>query len=126
VHHQKDRPYPQSLKKCCPLGAELHFADCYDKIRRTHKTDYAPEQFTVVVPKHRLEKRALFNIFRHLQHGTRRHQVAHNFQSQIKSSGNVKRTAAIQSLFATAKRNQLNPAAWLTDVIEKLLPFCRL
>ena len=31
-----------------------------------------------------------------------------------------KRAAAIQSLFATAKRNQLNPAAWLTDVIEKL------
>ncbi len=31
-----------------------------------------------------------------------------------------KRAAAIQSLFATAKRNQLNPAAWLTDFIEKL------
>ena len=31
-----------------------------------------------------------------------------------------KRAAAVQSLFATARRNQLNPAAWLTDVIEKL------
>ena len=31
-----------------------------------------------------------------------------------------KRAAAIQSLFATAKRDQLNPAARLTDVIEKL------
>ena len=35
-------------------------------------------------------------------------------------AGANKRAAAIQSLFATAKRNQLNPAAWLTDVIEKL------
>ena len=31
-----------------------------------------------------------------------------------------KSAAAIQSLFATAKRNQLNPAALLTDVVEML------
>jgi transposase len=31
-----------------------------------------------------------------------------------------KRAAAIQSLFATAKRNGLDPAKWLTDVITKL------
>lgn len=31
-----------------------------------------------------------------------------------------KRAAAIQSLFATAKRNHLDPHAWLKDVLEKL------
>ena len=31
-----------------------------------------------------------------------------------------KRAAAIQSLFATAKKNNIDPARWLTDVIEKL------
>ena len=31
-----------------------------------------------------------------------------------------KRAAAIQSLFATAKRNELDPQKWLKDVIEKL------
>ena len=31
-----------------------------------------------------------------------------------------KRAAAIQSLFATAKRNHLDPQAWLKDVLEKL------
>ena len=31
-----------------------------------------------------------------------------------------KRAAAIQSLFATAKKNTIDPARWLTDVIEKL------
>ena len=31
-----------------------------------------------------------------------------------------KRAAAIQSLFATAKKNQIDPGRWLTDVIEKL------
>lgn len=31
-----------------------------------------------------------------------------------------KRAAAIQSLFATAKKNNLDPAMWLTDVITKL------
>lgn len=31
-----------------------------------------------------------------------------------------KRAAAIQSLFATAKRNSLDPHAWLKDVLEKL------
>ena len=30
------------------------------------------------------------------------------------------RAAAIQSLFATAKKNHIDPAAWLTDVLEKL------
>ena len=31
-----------------------------------------------------------------------------------------RRAAAIQSLFATAKKNNIDPAAWLTDVLEKL------
>lgn len=35
-----------------------------------------------------------------------------------------KRAAAIQSLFATAKLNDLDPAAWLKSVLEKL-PTCR-
>ena len=33
------------------------------------------------------------------------------------------RAAAIQSLFATAKLNGLDPAAWLRDTLEKL-PTC--
>ena len=31
-----------------------------------------------------------------------------------------KRAAAIQSLFSTAKKNNIDPTRWLTDVIEKL------
>jgi transposase len=32
-----------------------------------------------------------------------------------------RRTAAIQSLFATAKLNGLGPARWLADTLERLL-----